>query len=139
MTSLLSAIVTWLAINFSLPADHEHPKVEFVPASQLSNARYAGVDFSRRRKVVAAYDDASRTMLLPEGWTARTPAELSILVHEMVHHLQNLAGHRHPCPAAREKLAYAAQQKWLGLFGRDLKSEFDINPMTLKLSTSCRW
>lgn len=139
MTALLSAIVTWLAINFNLPATYDHPKVEFVPASRISDLLYAEIDLSRRREVLGLYDDASRTILLSDGWAGKTPAELSILVHEMVRHLQRATGHTELCPAAREKLAYSAQEKWLGLFGRDLKSEFEIDPMTLKVSTTCWW
>ncbi len=41
------------------------------------------------------------------------------------------------CPAAREKLAYDAQEKWLGLFGRSLSQDFDVDPITLELTTAC--
>ncbi len=40
-------------------------------------------------------------------------------------------------PAAREKLAYTAQEKWLGLFGRSLSGDFDVDPMCLELATAC--
>jgi len=69
--------------------------------------------------------------------TGRTPAELSVLVHEMVHHLQNQAGTTYECPAERERLAYEVQDKWLGLFGRNLEGEFEINGLALLISTSC--
>jgi hypothetical protein len=45
----------------------------------------------------------------------------------MVHHLQNLqnvAKTKFECPQARKQLAYAAQQRWLGLFGRTLVVRF---------------
>jgi Domain of unknown function (DUF6647) len=89
------------------------------------------------RDIVAVYDDANRTIYLPEGWTGVTPAEQSLLVHEMVHHLQNLGKLKYECSEAREKLAFAAQEQWLGLFGRSLSSEFDIDPFTLKVKTVC--
>src|SRR5258707_15291269 len=44
-------------------------------------------------------------------------------VHGMVHHLQNLANLKFECPMAREKLAYLAQDKWLGRFGTSLEKE----------------
>ena len=64
-------------------------------------------------------------------------AEVSVLVHEVVHHLQTSAKLTYECPAARERLAYAAQEKWLGLFGRSLESDFEIDAFTLKVSTMC--
>ena len=54
-----------------------------------------------------------------------------------MHHLQNVRQLSYFCPAAREGLAYAAQEKWLGLFGRSLSSEFDLDPMSLKVMTAC--
>ena len=92
---------------------------------------------SHPREVVAVYDDRSKTIFLPDTWTGETPADLSVLVHEMVHHLQNSAHVTYECPGARERLAYAAQDKWLKLFGRDLTSEFDIDAFTLKVTTTC--
>jgi hypothetical protein len=62
---------------------------------------------------------------------------MSVVVHEMVHHLQNKAGMSFACPAEREQMAYAAQEKWLGLFGLSLRSEFEIDAFTLKVTTTC--
>jgi hypothetical protein len=86
---------------------------------------------------VALYDDADRIVYLPETWTGSTLVDLSVLVHEMVHHLQNLAGMTFACPGAREKLAYAAQKDWLALFGRDFFTELETDPFTLLVRTEC--
>jgi len=132
MQLLLTAIVTWLSIIYDLPATAEDPAVRFARPIDIAFLHYgAFTDVSRqhvlkhyaaqpltaRREVVSAYDDRQVTILLPIGWTGRTPAELSMLVHEMVHHLQAAAGLRYACPQEREKLAYEAQGKWLGFFG----------------------
>ena len=47
------------------------------------------------------------------------------------------AGAAYHCPAEREKLAYEVQDKWLGLFGRNLEGEFEINGLAQLVSTSC--
>jgi hypothetical protein len=149
---LLTAIVVWLSTNFGLPATFEHPRIEFVRSDHMAAFRYQSLlparngqlsvandhsDANHRREVVAVYSDAHKTIYLPEGWTGRTAAELSILVHEMVHHLQNSAGTTYDCPRGREKLAYKAQSEWLQLFGRSLETDFDIDPMTLLVTTTC--
>ncbi len=77
--------------------------------------------------------------MLPKGWAGRSHAELSVLLHELVHHIQTTAHLTYECPAAREKLAYAAQEKWLGLFNLSLASEFNIDPFTLKVATECAY
>jgi hypothetical protein len=150
---LLTAIVAWLSSNYDLPPIFDPPVIEFVPPTMMASLRYKDVasdswsggqgsiedvEAGRRSStIVAIYDDADRTIYLPETWTGATPTELSVLVHEMVHHLQNLAGMRFACPEAREKLAYAAQRDWLELFGRDLFTDFETDPFTLLVRTEC--
>lgn len=121
MEAALTTIAAWLAFNLNLPPVYDHPSVELVALA----------------KVEAFYDDKTRTIFLPQGWTGRSPAELSLLVHEMVHHVQNVAGLTYACPEEREKIAYAAQRQWLALFGRDLMRDFKIDPMTLLVRTNC--
>ena len=147
MQALLTAIVVWLSTSFDLPALYEPPRVEFLSAAQMVAQRYKPLIPAERAinaqgdkgssGIVAVYNDDTRTIYLPDGWAGRTPAELSILVHEMVHHLQNIAKLRHECPQAREKLAYEAQDKWLVLFGTSLEREFEIDGFTLLAKTSC--
>ena len=88
-------------------------------------------------QVVAVYVDDDRMVYLPEDWTGSTPAELSVIVHEMVHHLQNEAGLKFACLEVREDVAFAAQARWLALFGTDLQTEFGIDPFTLLVRTNC--
>lgn len=137
MDALLIAIVTWLSVNFGLPPDYVLPRIVYLPNAEISEIRYGDVATEKRREVVAVYDDVTETILLAEGWTGKSPAELSVIVHEMVHHLQNRARLRFECETAREEMAFAAQEAWLDLFGRDLETEFDLDSMTLKLSTRC--
>jgi hypothetical protein len=139
MDALLSAIVTWLSINFGLPAIYDHPQIVFAPASQISDLRYANVDTENRPEVLAVYDEVKQIIYMADSWTDRSPADLSVLAHEMVHHLQNVSGIKYACPAAREEVAYAAQDRWLNLFGLNLINEFNFDLMALKVSTVCYW
>jgi hypothetical protein len=145
MNALLTTIVLWLSLNFDLPANYEPPKVEFVNIADITSKQYAGVFASNTtmgggkndRSVVAFYDSLERTIFLAEGWTGKTPAESSVLVHEMVHHLQNLTGQKYNCPEERERLAYQAQEKWLSQMGRSIHTEFQIDPFALLVKTRC--
>lgn len=134
---LLNLIVTWLSTNFDLPANYDHPMVEVVAAERIATLRFGSAGLRGPRDVVAVYHDKRRTIYLSEGWTGKSPAELSVLVHEMVHHLQNLGKQFFFCPEAREKPAYDAQELWLRMFGKSLASEFEIDPFTLKVATGC--
>ena len=144
--TLLTSIVTWLSSNFDLKPTAMLPKVGHLSTTAMTQRRYrtflgaGGSPVSPSDSgptTVAIYDRNEATIYLPLEWTGRTPAELSVLVHEMVHHLQNVAQTKFECPQAREHLAYAAQQRWLGLFGRTLEDEFQIDAFTLLVATRC--
>ncbi|MGH6643500.1 MAG: DUF6647 family protein [Bradyrhizobium sp.] len=153
MEALLTAIVIWISANHGLPPTFDHPRIERVPSVEMAGLRHNGLvsalrrtataiqepesSFEKRRDVVALYNDQTKTIYLSDKWAGNTPAELSVIVHEMVHHLQNAAGTAYECSAEREKLAYQVQDKWLGLFGRSLESEFGVNGLALLVSTSC--
>jgi hypothetical protein len=149
MNMLLTALVLWLSTNFGLPATNDHPRIEYAPAAKITSVRYGAlhnrltengaVGQPGGREVISVYDRASKTIYLPEGWTGSTPAELSILVHELVHHLQEIGKFKFECPQVREKLAYEAQERWLQLFGRDLVSDFEIDPFTVLVVSSCMY
>ena len=143
MEIVLSAIVTWLSVNLSLPAAYTHPRIEFVSEEHMRTVQRAGqardgaAGHTNMSNLEAIYDDSSRTIYLHHRWTGATPVELSVLVHEMVHHLQNVAGLKYECPQARESAAYLAQDKWLALHGHSLMEEFKLDPMTMLVRTKC--
>ena len=147
---LLAAIAHWVAAAMNLPPPQTLPRIAFSTSHQLAVLRYggnvaetvSGIDMSapdqrQSPSVVALYDEPRRTIQLSEGWTGSTAAELSVLVHEMVHHIQAGAGQRFACPAAREKDAFAVQAQWLALFGSSLEAAYEIDDLSLLVRTIC--
>src|SRR5262249_26524676 len=125
--TLLTALETWVSSQFDLPAIHEHPSIEFASPAKIVSLRFVGLLSDPREHY------------LPEGWTGDTPAELSVLVHEVVHHFQNVLRLKYECPQEREKLAYIAQDRWLALFGHSLESDFHMDAFPLLVKTQCFW
>jgi hypothetical protein len=113
------------------------PEIGFADADGLRTLRYGAGAAAPALELVALYDDADRRILLPAGWTGSTPAELSVLVHELVHHLQASEGRRYACGGEREAEAYAVQARWLALFGETLEGAFGIDAMTRLVLTRC--
>jgi hypothetical protein len=151
MEGLLDEIVVWLASNFELPATTDRPAIVFVSKTKLATMRAkdrapsqgviqeAGINEPAQRRVVALYDNNLKTIFLPDDWVGNSPSDQSILVHEMVHHLQNLARLKFECPMAREKAAYMAQDKWLGQFGMSLETEFEVDMFTVLIASACMY
>jgi hypothetical protein len=146
--ALLEDIGMWLTSNFELPTVRDRPLVEFVSKTRIAAMRLQGHVPSQgaidarytdpaQRRPVALYDDSSRTIFLPDDWVGQSAADKSILVHEMVHHIQNLADIKYECPMAREKPAYLAQDKWLAQFGLSLEEEFEVDMFTVVVSSAC--
>jgi Domain of unknown function (DUF6647) len=143
--TLMTEIATWLSANFELPAVDELPGVEFASAAKLAVLRLGGVASSQSSTTepnpphppLALYDSSKTTIYLPEGWSGETPAETSILVHEMVHYLQDVGGVKYACRDAREKPAYLAQDAWLRQFGQDLEATFEIDLFTVLVRSAC--
>lgn len=147
MDALLTVITTWLSINYGLPDVQDHPQVRFVDPPQMYEVHISHLpdeEIARLRStgevggdLIAVYDDRSRTIYLPADWSASSPADVSVLVHEMVHHLQRFDERTFACAQAREKPAYEAQADWLQLIGTSLEQEFELDPMSLLFLTKC--
>jgi hypothetical protein len=143
---LLTLIEAWLSTEFGLPVTGTPPRVELVPPAKMVWLRYhgllpegakAGAQARLMRDTVAVYVDSERTIYLADGWTGLSHADESVLVHEMVHHMQNMAGMKYECAQEREKLAYAAQERWLGLVGHSLEQDFELDAFSLLFKTRC--
>lgn len=144
MHALLTVIIAWLAVNFDLPATDVHPEIAFVSSKEMAAVRAerageAELDAAQMPEgaFFAVYDDATGTMYLPADWSPEDAAATSLIVHEMVHHLQDQAGLTYACGGEREKPAYAAQRAWLELFDTSLEEAFSLDAMTLLVRTNC--
>ena len=148
--ALLRSAADWISNVFGLPEIQTPPKVRRFSAGTYAFVTSKGVISDRRpdtavmnyqrtgHEMVAHYDDATKTIYLPDGWNGSTPTEMSILVHAMAHHIQNVSGRKYyDCPEERKALPYEAQERWLGLYDRSLKEDFSIEPATLMLITQC--
>ena len=144
--ALLLDLQHLIAREMNLPDNAETPGVAVASEPMMMGMRFRDVPGDRgaelaaasaQPEIVAIYDDEDRTIYLPDGWNGRSAAEQSIVIHELVHHLQNLAGVRYGCPEEREGAAYEAQERWLRLFGTNLETEFGVDPFTLLVRTHC--
>ena len=145
---LLDEIGMWLVSQFDLPAVRERPAIVLVSSAQLLAKRLQGAVSQGaaygaaytdpgQRRAVALYDDTLKSIFLADDWVGQSAADKSILVHEMVHHIQNVAQMKYECPMAREKPAYMAQDKWLAQFGLSLEQEFEVDMFTIVVSSAC--
>jgi hypothetical protein len=133
--ALAAVVAAWIVAEGALPLPAALPEIGFAPPARLAAMHRGAAAAAGEGGVVALYEPARRRLLLPEGWAGRSHAEIAVLVHEMVHHLQHMAGRRFACPAQREAEAYGLQARWLALAGDTGPGAPD--PMMLRLLSVC--
>lgn len=139
---LLEALAIWVGAKLGHPVPAALPRLVFKPNSQVAALRlkqYASelVQQRGRPSIISIYNAREKIIYLEESWSGATAADLSVLVHELVHHFQEEHQTKFECDAAREAKAFELQEKWLKLFGQSLEEEFQIDPFTLLVRTSC--
>jgi hypothetical protein len=144
--SPLISVIAWASNVANLPATKELPAVRTIAVGTTVILQSMLPDESEeiatsykwtQNDFTALYDDGSRTIYLPDQWTGTTAAEMSMLAHATVQHLQNVAGVTYACPQLRNAVAYDVQARWLGLFDRTMADEFGIDPDILTVSNQC--
>lgn len=128
-SEILGMLEHWLDANTDLPARPDLPEIRVVSAQQA--ALIAGLPGRGHGATRGLYDAQSETIYLVHPWAADDPEDLSVLLHELVHHRQ--APRHFYCPAAQEEGAYRAQSAWLAELG--LKA--DVNWIAVILDAGC--
>lgn len=140
--ALMNMLSAWIVHNFDLPIPSSSATIKFIPAQQMARLR---IEINRQRSrpmpgsydedIVAFYDWNTRSIYLPEGWSAADPVQISILVHELVHHIEACAQAHRGLPTSGERLAYEAQERWLNIFGNSLNGALGIDEFSVLMRT----
>lgn len=131
MPTLVAHLENWLDTHADLPRRATQPNIRLATTAQV--ARLAPVRAaSDSTQTRALYDPESQTIWLVRPWDARNPYDVSVLLHELIHHRQADYGHWY-CPGAQELPAYRLQQTWLNAMGL----EPDVNWIAVILESGC--
>ncbi len=108
-TTLISVLNTWLDTKTEFQAPESRPQIEFVNIER-AELLHDVADRSSGR-IRGLYDSESEIIYLVEPWSPENPRDISVLLHEMVHHRQK-SQHWY-CEQAQEWRAYQIQAQWL--------------------------
>jgi len=127
--ALVVELNAWLDAATEYPESDTRPQIEFVETEQAQRLR--GVADLSGGRIRGLYDAETGTIYLTEPWSSENPRDISILLHEMVHHRQTK---RHwYCPQAQEWRAYEIQAQWLA----EQNIEDDFYWPAIMLQSSC--
>lgn len=139
MHALIAAMMAWIAGVTSLPVPESPPTVARLTPQELAQRVNpdGAYDPTMARRYLALYHADSRTILLREDWDSADVRDRSILLHELVHHMQAAAARTYPCRGARERVAYEIQALWLERRGQDLFETLGLNGLFFHALTRC--
>ena len=112
MKEILTALMIWLGANTPFDTNHDIPKILFVTQAQMEEMFYTGSN-KMPNTLHGLYDKESDTIILSDQWDRRKAWDMGVLLHEMVHYLQDQNNMKFRCPAEMEKDAWPIQQKYL--------------------------
>lgn len=137
MDLIVATLTAWIAAQTGLAAVSP-PRVTFVEPDRLAQAASAfGVGGSRQ--IRAIYRQPDRVIVLRSNWNADSLSDRSELLHELVHHFQNVHDIKYGCAAEREELAYELQMAWLREQGiRDPYEFLQISALFVLMVSVCR-
>jgi hypothetical protein len=127
--TLTLTLLAWIVAKTGL-TEPEPPPVSFAPEHQMTHLFDAAAYRDRQPqadvpanqgaggvhsgfRVQAFYVHATATVYLPETWRPGGLRDQSVLLHELVHHVQRFNKVVPVCPAALERQAYELQATWL--------------------------
>ena len=140
MEQLMFALMAWIGAATGLPPAEDLPRLVFNTPQELQMLHYPGATYREddgAPQAVALYNLEEGIIHLAQGWDVRDPVDLSVLVHELVHHMQASADVGYPCRGAMEKVAYDAQIDFLASMDIDLFEAMEINRLFYTILTSC--
>ena len=96
MKEILTALMIWLGANTPFQAYHELPKVVFLPIETMEQMFYGDNEYEPDQ-LHGMYNKDVDTIYLPDDCDRRSACDMGVLVHEMVHYLQDMNGMQFAC------------------------------------------
>ena len=112
MKEILTALMIWLGANTPFNTNYDIPNIRFVTQDQMEQMFYKGSN-KMPNTLHGLYDKESDTIILSDQWDRRKPWDMSVLLHEMIHYLQDQNKMKFNCVANMEKDAWPIQQFYL--------------------------
>jgi len=98
-------------------------------------------DTSVGGKTLALYMESSETIYLSNDFSWTSKKDQSILLHELVHHMQFANNYQKTTESCKrsvlEAQAYSVQSEWLKTYGMSLEKDIGLGPLYLYIITTC--
>lgn len=130
LPDLIHTLDHWLDAESPYPARATAPRIRLISPQQARAMSESGGRLGSTRR--GLYDPDTQTIFLVRPWSMRNPQDVSVLLHELIHHRQATARHWY-CPGQQELPAYRLQDAWLA----DQGESISINWIAASLAAGC--
>lgn len=146
MRELLIVLMVWVGGVTGLPIPDEPPALRFEGEWTMRcvewNDEYGTCPPAPGQLVTppdvgAYFDPDTMAITLRDGWSERSPLDVAILVHELVHYMQISAKVPYECAGQLEPQAYKVDKWWSTAAGHSELRELD--PLFLMFISTCGW
>ena len=112
MKEILIALMLWLGANTNYNTDVPLPVVEFKTQTEMEKLYYGERD-KQEGELYGFYNLERNVIVLPDTWDSTKPFNLGLLLHEMVHYLQDVNNIPFNCTAEMEVDSWPLQKQYL--------------------------
>ncbi len=112
MKEILTALLLWIGTNSTYNIDIPLPTVLFMEQEQMENIYY-GHDKKESGQLYGFYNLEKDVIVLPVSWNRDDPWHLSVLLHELVHYVQDTNNIEYQCVAQMEQESWPLQKQYL--------------------------
>ena len=131
MKSVITAMLLWIGANTSYNVDLPHPEIVILSQSQLER-QYD--DSKVYGELHGFYNAKNHTIYLPDTFNIHDAWQKGVLLHELIHYVQDQNNLAVKCYKEYEQEAYPLQKKYL-LEMHGLNWKYD--EMWYKLISTC--
>lgn len=139
MKSILLALMVWISQHSDLPIPDTYPTVHFESFEQLHARGKPNLPYdpTSQPHILGLYKD--NKIYLHDRWRPDRVRDLSMLVHELVHHMQwHYNWNAYECSQKREELAYWMQFAFMKRQGiEEPMTSMGLNRLSLYVLTTC--
>lgn len=112
MKSVLAAMLLFIGANTSYDVDLKHPEILYLSQAELEHIYTKGKGM-KGSTLHGFYDLKNDRIYLPDTFDIHDPWHKGVLIHELLHYVQDQNNARFDCNAEMEAEAWPLQKKYL--------------------------
>tara|TARA_Y100000748_G_C15325762_1_gene421966 strand:- start:305 stop:730 length:426 start_codon:yes stop_codon:yes gene_type:complete len=111
MKEIITALLIWIGANTTYNVDVPLPNVYFMDQTQMNHLYYK--HHEPIGELHGFYNLEKDFIVLRDTWDRRDAWHLSVLLHELIHYVQDMNNIQYECNMEMEKDSWPLQKKYL--------------------------